>query len=63
VYERHDGIYMLHEQIETYWNQMKVAGTCRSELIRCEDAVWLVVPVDIGHDRMPWILCRRRSTV
>jgi hypothetical protein len=42
---------------------MKVAGTVRSELISGEDTVWLLVPVDIRHDRMPWVLGGGSGTV
>ena len=62
MYERHDGVYMLHKKIEACWNQMKVAGACRSELISGEHAVWLLVPVDVRHDRMPWVLCGGSSS-
>jgi hypothetical protein len=63
VHHTHDGVDVLHKEIETYWNQMKVAWACRSELISREHTVWLLVPVDIGHDRMPCELCRGSSTV
>ena len=63
MYQRHDRVYVLHEEIETCLDQMKVAWACWSELICGEHAVWLVVPVDIRHDRVPWVLGGSGSAV
>jgi hypothetical protein len=63
MHKRHDGVYVVHEKIETCWNQVKVARTRRSELIGGERATWLLVPMNIGHDRMPWVLCIHSGAV
>lgn len=47
MYKWHDGIYMLHEKVDACRNQMEVAGTCWSELVRCEKTVRFVEAGDI----------------
>lgn len=37
MYERHDGVYMFHEEVETSRNEMEIARAIGTELCCGED--------------------------